>query len=416
MSIAEIPTVDLDDLASDDATRRSRACADLVHGYGTYGLVFVAGHGIERPRVDSVYDDYLDVLERPEEEKRTWGGAHIWYQRGWTPPNTEKAVVAGGQPDFKECYFAAPGELDDDCKQFYPELYCDNVWPQDAERFRHGMLGLGNQIHDVGSALLEGCAEALDLPTDTFSQLTQGAASVTRILKYLALDQQQVDAKVLWGEEHTDFNLLTLLPGGRLHAPDGTPNAKPSGPGGLFLRTRPTQEHPNGQLIRGVTPPGCIVSQVGQQLEILTGGTFHATPHVVTAPNEPGWTRVSMAHFIHVNGKKPLFPLARFRTEQACQDYRPPVLAGNYGVKTLIDIGLAPRASWTDSGTVTTDASPPSASVSERRVDGWSVARSRRGTNTVRVVDGGVGREIRGQESEIRAASPRNKPGAKRLI
>ena len=344
MPVSEIPTVDLNDLASDDAGRRDKACKDLVYGYGTFGLVFVAGHGIERPRVDGVYDDYLTVLERPEAEKQTWGGAHIWYQRGWTPPNTEKAVVAGGQPDFKECYFASPTELDPDCKLFYPELYADNVWPDNGERFRHGMLGLGSQIHDIGLALLAGCAHALGLPDNTFEELVHGGANVTRVLKYLALNEQQVQDKVLWGEEHTDFNLLTLLPGGRLHAPDGTPNAVPNGPGGLFLRTRSTTEHPNGQLIRGVTPPGCIVSQVGQQLEILTGGTFHATPHVITAPADPGWTRVSLAHFLHVNAKKPLFPLGPFRTEQACQDYRPPVLAGTYGVKTLIDIGLAPQS------------------------------------------------------------------------
>lgn len=342
--VLEIPTVDLDDLSSDNTDKRRAATKALVHGYSTFGLVFVAGHGIERSKVDSTYDHYLDVLERPESEKRSWGGPDIWYQRGWTPPNTEKAVVAGGQPDFKECYFAATTELDEDCKLFYPELYTDNVWPDDAEGFRHGMLSLGGQIHDVGLALLTGCAEALDLPSDTFTALTDGAANVTRILKYLAMSQEQLDAKALWGEEHTDFNLLTLLPGGRLHDPSGATGRKPAGPGGLFLRTRPTAEHPNGQLIQGVTPPGCIVSQVGQQLEILTGGTFQATPHVVTAPSEPGWTRVSLAHFVHVNGKKPLFPLRPFRTEEACQAYRPPVLAGNYGVKTLIDIGLAPAS------------------------------------------------------------------------
>ena len=345
MSVAaEIPTVDLRDLASENSETRQHAASELVRGYRDYGLVFVAGHGLRKERVDSLYDNYLTVLERPEAEKASWGGPQIWYQRGWTPPNTEKAVVAGGQPDFKECYFAATTELDADCKLFYPELYTDNVWPDDAEGFRHGMLTLGGDIHNVGLKLLEACAEALELPTDTFSQLTRGAANVSRVLKYLALDQSQVDAKVLWGEEHTDFNLLTLLPGGRLHAPDGATGTSPQTPGGLFIRTRATAEHPDGQLIRGVTPPGCIVSQVGQQLEIMTGGVFQATPHVVTAPRETGWTRVSMAHFIHVNAKKPMFPLRKFRTEQACQAYRPPVLAGTYGVKTLIDIGLAPAS------------------------------------------------------------------------
>jgi isopenicillin N synthase-like dioxygenase len=94
--------------------------------------------------------------------------------------------------------------------------------------------------------------------------------------------------------------------------------------------------------VRGVTPPGCIVSQVGQQLEILTGGALLATPHVITAPREPGWTRVSLAHFLHVHAGQQLFPLPPFRTPEAVRAYRPPVLAGTYDVKTLVDIGLAP--------------------------------------------------------------------------
>ena len=43
------------------------------------------------------------VLERPhadgrarplEEKQKKNSSADLWYQRGWTPPNTEKAVVA----------------------------------------------------------------------------------------------------------------------------------------------------------------------------------------------------------------------------------------------------------------------------------------------------------------------------------
>jgi isopenicillin N synthase-like dioxygenase len=336
-----VPTVDLDDLASDNADRRARAARGLLVGYGDYGLVYLAGHGIDRDEVDALYDRFNEVLERPTSEKATWGGADIWYQRGWTPPNTEKAVVAGGQPDFKECYFCSPTDADPEVASWYPEIYAPNVWPKDADAFRHGMLKIGGRIHDVGVLVLRGVAEALGLDGDTLAAMTNGAPNVTRILKYLSLNQDQVDAGTLWGEEHTDFNLLTLLPGGRLYDPTGRPGTPP-GPGGLFLRTRPTERHPNGIKVQGVTPPGCIVSQVGQQLEILTGGRLQATPHVITAPSTPGWTRASLAHFLHVHANEVLFPLPPFRTPAAVQAYAPPVLAGTYDTKTLIDIGLAP--------------------------------------------------------------------------
>ena len=37
-----------------------------------------------------------------------------------------------------------------------------------------------------------------------------------------------------------------------------------------------------------------------------------------------------------------VFPLEPFRTEEAIRAYSPPVLAGTYSMKTLVDIGLAP--------------------------------------------------------------------------
>ena len=39
-----------------------------------------------------------------------------------------------------------------------------------------------------------------------------------------------------------------------------------------------------------------------------------------------------------------LFPLPPFQDAAAFRDYSPPVLAGTYAIKTLVDIGLAPPA------------------------------------------------------------------------
>jgi isopenicillin N synthase-like dioxygenase len=164
------------------------------------------------------------------------------------------------------------------------------------------------------------------------------------MLRYLPLSEAQTKQNILWGEEHTDFNLLTLLPGGRFHDPSGNVAKAPDDASGLYLRTRPTAEHPDGQLIRGQAPAGCIVAQVGQELEILTGGTFLATPHVITAPHTPGWSRLSAAHFVHLHAHELLFPLKPFRSEETVRSYSPPVLAGTYGIKTLVDIGLAPKS------------------------------------------------------------------------
>jgi isopenicillin N synthase-like dioxygenase len=193
--------------------------------------------------------------------------------------------------------------------------------------------------------LLRGCALALDLVNDveTLVQSTDGGPHVTRLLRYLPLASSQLGQGIVWGEEHTDFNLLTLLPGGRFLDPEERPCERPDDGSGLYLRTRPSEQYPQGHMVRGTPPSGCFVAQVGQQLEILSGGTFQATPHVITAPRTPGYGRTSLAHFIHVHSDHRLAPLQRFLDDETAQAYGPPQLAGTYALKTLVDIGLAPR-------------------------------------------------------------------------
>lgn len=337
----EIPVVDLADKESD------AAAAALRKGFGDFGLVYVRNHGVDIDRLHRFYDLLIALFAKPESEKQAWARPDIWYQRGWTPPNTEQAVVAGGQPDFKECYFAAPIPLDPKLGLMFPEIYSKNSWPDGTDEggeFGAEYLALGTQVHEVGLRLLEACALALDLPKAIFAKGTEGGPHVTRALRYLALSEEQVGGDIVWGEEHTDFNLVTLLPGGRFFDPSGEPCGRPDPDAGLYLRTRPTAEHPKGRMVHGRPPPGCIVAQVGQQLEILTGGTFLATPHVITAPKKPGYTRTAFAHFVHLHSEERLFPLEKFLSDDIMRAYGPPRLAGTYGLKTLVDIGLAPKS------------------------------------------------------------------------
>jgi isopenicillin N synthase-like dioxygenase len=344
-----IPTIDLEALGEGSPDSRAREAAALRTGLGHFGLVYVKNHGVSAENVDQLYDLFQALTSLPASSKAELGGRHVWFQRGWTPPNTEQAVVAGGQPDFKECYFAAPLDAPAELRAQYPQIYCENIWPApspslDAHAFRERYLAMGLELHRAGEALLRGCALAFDLPESTFVEFVQGGPHVTRLLHYLPLAPEQVGTGILWGEEHTDFNLLTLLPGGRFYGPDKRACARPDDKSGLYLRTRPNAEAPLGSLVRGTAPAGCIVAQVGQQLEILTGGELLATPHVITPPGVPGFSRSSSAHFVHAQSNQTLFPLAPFRTPDAVREYSPPVLAGTYSTKTLVDIGLAPAS------------------------------------------------------------------------
>jgi isopenicillin N synthase-like dioxygenase len=341
-STTEIPVVDLNDITSPRTEVRRKAAAAIRRAFGHFGLVYLRNHGVDMELLEAFYDRFLEFCARPDEQKRKMSTPDIWYQRGWTPPNTEKAVVAGGQPDFKECYFVTPDDPDEQLQREYPEIYASNIWPQDAPGFEESYSELSRQLQQVGANLLRGSALALGLAPNAFESAADGGPHVTRALRYLGLNQSQVGTDIVWGEEHTDFNLVTILPGGRFLDPEGNRCAKPDPTAGLYLRTRPTEDFPRGQKVQGQTPPGCIVAQVGQQLEILTGGEFLATPHVVEAPDQPGYSRVAMAHFVHLHAHERLFPLEPFRNDETIRGYGPPVLVGTYNLKTLVDIGLAP--------------------------------------------------------------------------
>ena len=339
------PTVSLKDLLSDDAERRRSAGKALMTGFGEYGLVFVSDSGFDQDRLDRLYGSFLEFTRRSAAEKQELARADLWYQRGWTPPNTEVATASTGQPDYKECFFAACLEADREALRLFPELYAENVWPGELPTIQEDYAGVARDLQEVGAALLAACEEQLEIERGSLVEGVDGGPHVTRLLRYLPVTAEALDRGVLWGENHTDFNALTLLPGGRFLDPDGEFCAPPDdGESGLFLTLRETAEHPYERRIRGRAPKGCVIAQIGQQLEVLTGGTLLATPHEIEAPRTPGYSRLSCAHFIHMNPREILFPYSRFQSDRAVEMYKPPVLAGTYDLKTLVDIGLAPAS------------------------------------------------------------------------
>lgn len=344
MPLTQIPTVDFTALNSLDLHARNEAEQALKLGFSKFGLAYIKNSGIDRQNLNRFYDAFLNFTHKDEAEKETLSQPDIWFQRGWTPPNTEQAVIAGGQADFKECYFIAPERLPGHYKARYPALYADNIWPKDVPYFKEGFLNMGQSLQAIGVTLLRACAKALGLEAHTFEEKVYDGPHVTRALHYLALKEEQLNQGILWGEEHTDFNLLTLLPGGRFLDQNQASCERPDDVAGLYLRTRSSAEHPEGLMLRGAPPKDCIVVQVGQQFEILTGGIFQATPHVIKAPLTAGYERLSLAHFVHTRVDQVLEPLDPFRSPEAIAAYSPPVLAGTYATKTLVDIHLAPKS------------------------------------------------------------------------
>ena len=181
MSLPNIPIVSLDDIRSNDPIRQARATQALKLGFGTFGLVYVSDHDVTPAQQDRFYTAFQRFTSRPTSVKERYARADLWYQRGWTPPNTEKAVASGGsRPDFKECWFAAPIDYDKIAMMIHPELYAPNVWPNDDDDFRDVYMEMGRLCHAVGETLLRGVAQSYNLDdADAFTKLVHGVPHTT---------------------------------------------------------------------------------------------------------------------------------------------------------------------------------------------------------------------------------------------
>ena len=196
--------------------------------------------------------------------------------------------------------------------------------------------------------MYSGVALRLGLPPFALETLAYGGPHVTQSTRHLPIPETPSgEEQAVWCEEHTDYNMLSIIPGARFFQPgeikEFCPPPLDGGilpPAGLYHRGRPSQRHPEGEMLRGKPPEGCISAQVGQSLEVLTGGRYLATPFMIKATT--GYERCSVQHFCHVRLTETLFPLPELADDAAVRTYSPPVLAGTYSTMNLVDIGLAP--------------------------------------------------------------------------
>ncbi len=332
-----IPVTSLADLAGADTEARERAARTISHGFRQFGVVYVRDHGVAWERVEDLYRELAAFCGGPAEEREALERPESWWQRGWVP-----AGAAGDGSKVKESFLAGLEPPDRDSQLQHPELHAENVWPEGRDAFREAFTEVGRELHRVSLTLLRGCALALGVNEDKLVDRVTGGPHLSRALRYLPLNLDQAKARVRWGEEQTDFGLLTVLPCSQYTDPAGRPGPAPDPVCGLFVKTRTTEVRPAGMVVPASAPPGCLVARVGQQLEILSGGTFLATPHHVRAPKVPAFGRSCAVHTLHVHARRRLLPMDPFRTDEAVAAYAPPVLAGTFLTKTMVDRGLAP--------------------------------------------------------------------------
>lgn len=257
-----------------------------AHEVGFFQLV---GHGVPEELTSELLAASRQFFALPEAEKLAIENVRSPQFRGYTRIGGERTQGAVGWREQIDISVERPPVAPGDGVADYWRLEGPNLWPDALPELQPVVARWQNELGRVSLRLLRAWAESLGAAADVFDPAfaTCPFTSV-KIVRYpgaRASDRGQgVGA-------HRDGGVLTLL----LVEP---------GKAGLQV------EH-EGDWIDVVPEPGAFVVNIGEMLELATGGYLRATLHRVVAPPS-GSDRILVPFFFNpaLDTRMPRIPLA----------------------------------------------------------------------------------------------------------
>jgi len=225
------------------------------------------------------------------------------YSVGWSHG---KEKMRNGKPDHaKGSYYAltlADSITDDvQLKKEFPAIYADNIWPrEDLPELETSFKDMTKVQMDIGYAMcgqfdryLHKVTNGAHQPSTIYDMMKLGNSYKGRLLHYFptkeSLSSQQQDGLCGW---HLDHGGVTILLSPMYFDSDGNEMKKPDDCG-LYIKA-PL----DGSIIKMDVPEDCILVQLGESLQFLSGGFLRATPHCVKSSKTPNMTREQLACFM----------------------------------------------------------------------------------------------------------------------
>jgi len=312
MAATSIPVVTLSDYLQGGEPAKASFVRTFGEALHEFGFVSVRGHDIDPSHIQGAYDAVkryfaLDLAAKKRTTIEGSGG-----NRGYVAFGAEHAKDRK-VGDMKE-FFHLGREL--------PDLGPggSNAFPAELPDFEPATRTLFGDLERVAGTLLEALAVYFGAPPDTFTRMTVGGNSILRLIHYPPLREAFVPG-ALRAAEHEDINLITLL--------------CESTAAGLEILTR------DGRWLAVEAPPGHIVVDSGDMMQLLTNGTLPATTHRVVNPptSADDLPRYSMPFFVHPYPSCPLAPLPFCVSDDAPAKYEATTAQG-YLEKRLRELGL----------------------------------------------------------------------------
>jgi isopenicillin N synthase-like dioxygenase len=263
-----LPVLDLTDADRDPTSFRTRL-REAAHDSGFFYLV---GHGVSRAQFDEVLTLARQFFALPVEAKNEISQFKSPQFRGYSRLGGE---LTNGKVDWREQIDIGPERQVIEGAEGYWRLQGPNLWPSTPSAFRAAFERWDAALSGVGLRLLRHWAVSLGADEDVFDvAFADQPATLIKVVRYPGTDVTPQGVGV-----HKDSGVLTLL----LVEPDSE---------GLQVELGPQQ------WIDVPPVPDALIVNIGELLEVATGGYLRATRHRVRAPR-PGTDRVSIPYFLN---------------------------------------------------------------------------------------------------------------------
>jgi isopenicillin N synthase-like dioxygenase len=315
MAETRVRVVDLDLWYSGDAEARRGVAAEIDLSMSELGFVVVINHGVDGALAGNLRRSTAQFLDLPTEVKARYEVPALGAP-GWVPFGIEANGYIFGEdtpPDLKESWVVNMGELATPDGGRRDHLVGTNVWPTEMPDLQTHLQRYLAEVERLNLELLAVLAVSLGIEPDALVQRCSHAANTFVVNWYPPLVHTGAvgDNQFRIGP-HTDFGSITIL--------DRQP-----GLGGLQIQT------PNDEWIDAPWVAGSLVINVGDLLEMWSGGRWRSARHRVAPPaaDAPHESLMSLVYFCEPDGDVVIEPLIE-------GDEFEPVRAADY-LKARID-------------------------------------------------------------------------------
>lgn len=247
-------------------------------GLERFGFVAIAEHGIDESLLTRAYALAKQVFALPESIKRAYETPEDGRQRGYTSFGIEHAKDQA-LADLKE-FWHIGRDLDHGHALYRSKQVAPNRFPTELPEFATVFRELFAQMDRFANTLLGAIGVYLGRGEHAFTELVTDGNSVLRVIHYPPVADASPQGAVR-AAQHEDINLITILP----------VSTQP----GLELLTH------DGEWLDVAPPPGVMVCDTGDMMQLLTDRRLPSTTHRVVNPRDDSahLSRYSMPFFCH---------------------------------------------------------------------------------------------------------------------